>query len=230
MFWIMLEYEHFVVFSNRITITYLPTTLLLTLSHAVYISTDDSECTFLCNDEACGGFSVHCEDATLCTFGSGFSTSNFEEIDCISNSGQYVVTSSGDNVMCPAVTYDVAPVEPPALQQHAAVVGSIESVLNAHVPDDEDGPADGYCLEAHECPDATFESGYAQCNGYQACERVTIGANTRPYPECGGVESCIEGTFSKQLQCNAKGSCRWGQYTGQTDFTMGCRAEVLYMD
>ena len=195
--------------------------------HVAYIYVDGSECTFLCNDGACGGFSVHCEDLRLCTFGSGFSTSNFEEIDCESNSGQYVVTASGDNVLCPDLTYDYSLAEPPALQPQDVVVGSADSVLSAQA-NDVYGPEDGECYLANECPEAVFESGQtAYCQGYQACQR----AQFRPgsYPVCYGVESCTESTFSTNLRCQGKSSCKSGEYTSDADFTMICRGQVLYL-
>ena len=135
------------------------------------------------------------------------------------------MTSSGDNVWCPDVTHDIAPVEPPALQQHDAVLGSADSLLSAQF-NEVYGPGDGECYLANECPEAVFEGGVAWCNGYHSCQKAQLRDGNGA---CYGAESCAESTFSTHTQCSGKGSCKSAQYTGEEYFSMACMAQVHYL-
>ena len=192
-----------------------------------------TDCTILCNDDSCDGLTVNCEGNATCHFGVGLTASSFTEIDCVTNSGDYVVTDSGDRVLCPTVPtlagdaldeneeFDISEILENAVNAQRDIVDEFE--LTA------DDVADGMCVTESECVGQSFEGGnWANCYGYKTCTDASF-TNVSGI-QCQGMESCAFGevTWSGYggTSCNGKKSCQKMQYGNVGDLILWCRGMV----
>merc|ERR1719295_2216195 len=179
---------------------------------------DGTQCKILCNYDSCSGLNVYCYGAT-CTFGVGLHTTTFTEIDCITNSGQYVVTYSGEVVLCPIVEGlwmdryldfdDSEEIESDVLHQHAMMNGM--QLYNS-----------GDCYAERECVGQIFDGGnWAFCFGFEACSHASFSDVVGV--QCHGVKACADALFSGgSAVCNGRESCISMIYGYGSDLSVRC--------